>query len=126
MMGAQLLCAATSVLVQVVTYTTTAMPDKHFWWTGFAFVRGHLPSISSFTCKTTGPVHLHNPKEKIRMESINPQINLLHSSYNKATDLELPLLPAYERAWLRAIKNGVTPQMVLDVIKHRQERVNAG
>jgi hypothetical protein len=36
------------------------------------------------------------------------------------------MLPAYERAWFSASQNGITPEMVGDVIRHRQERIKAG
>jgi hypothetical protein len=60
------------------------------------------------------------------MESINQEVNLLHQAYNQAFGLKIPMMFSYERLWLNAVQCGITPEMVADVIKHRQERIKAG
>lgn len=60
------------------------------------------------------------------MESINPQINALHSAHCSARNLVLDLRPTQERWYHDALKAGITPDMLYEVIKHRQRRILAG
>ncbi len=60
------------------------------------------------------------------MESINPAVNFLHASYNHARHLEVPMQMAHERAWFNGLQAGITPEMVADVIRHREQRIKAG
>ena len=60
------------------------------------------------------------------MDSINPQVTNLHNNYNLAMNLLLPMRPTFERWYYEALKAGITPEMLYEVIKHRQRRIQAG
>ena len=57
------------------------------------------------------------------MESANQDVNALHVAYCQATGHNLRLMPSFERGWLQAHQNGVTPSMLASVIKARQKRI---
>lgn len=59
------------------------------------------------------------------MESISPSINALHAAFTAATAFHFDLRPTQERFWHEAHKAGITPQMVTDVVRHRQRRIEA-
>ena len=49
------------------------------------------------------------------------QISTLFSAYTSALDLRLPCNASFERYLFNAVKAGVTPEMLRDVIRNRQK-----
>lgn len=60
------------------------------------------------------------------MDSINPAVNALFSAYLLAMGMEMPLNMAFERYLFSAIKEGVTPLMMADVVRERRVRITQG
>ena len=57
---------------------------------------------------------------------MNQEVNLLHAAYNNARQLKVPMQMAHERFWWNGLQAGITPEMVADVIRHREQRIKAG
>ena len=60
------------------------------------------------------------------MISLSAAVNFLHAAYVDEMHIVLNLNQLSERQWYEADKMGVTPQMVRDVVRERQQRIRAG
>lgn len=60
------------------------------------------------------------------MDSINPAVNALFQSYLSAMGMEMSLTMAFERYLFSALKEGVTPLMMTDVVRERRVRITQG
>jgi hypothetical protein len=60
------------------------------------------------------------------MISANPNVTALHTAYCEVSGYELQMLPFFERGWLQAHLDGVTPDAVAAVWKQRQKGVHKG
>lgn len=60
------------------------------------------------------------------MISLNADINSLFAAYLNAMGMEMPLNCAFERYLFEAIREGVTPLMMTDVVRERKQRITQG
>lgn len=60
------------------------------------------------------------------MDSINPAVNALFQAYLLAMGMEMPLNCAFERYLFEALREGVTPLMMADVVRERRVRIGQG
>lgn len=60
------------------------------------------------------------------MLSTTEAINKLFTAYLLALDIQMPLHMSFERYLFNAIKEGVTPEMITDVIRERKKRIRDG
>lgn len=60
------------------------------------------------------------------MKSTDAQVNALLDAYVKATGINVPMLPTFERWLFDALQEGMTPEDVALVARERQGMIKAG